>query len=1113
MKKIFLHILLGLLLLSGIELSAQDLRFKTVLDNPNSFIVDMKQDNLGFFWLINTARGLQKFDGVKAQTFLNDPSNANSIAPGQVSSLIIDADNNLWLGTYGSGLDRLDPSTNTFTHFRNNPKDAFSLSNDTVNAILEDHSGNLWIGTNQGLDLLDKNTGRFTHFSNNNHDPEGSSNPQVFKIYEDRKGILWICGRSSAKDHISPSALNLFDPTTKKITPYFWDSRKANNGIPGTFITDIYEDSKNKFWIVTDAGLYAMDRNTGKCTQYYPDPFNSSTLSRTPASKDVVSDIMFVTEDSSRALWVGMGQYGLNRYDPVTKTSMHFGLLYDFLDVSASNKRDTATGLNITLAIKGLSSKDGLFWVMGIGGIAQLNYKKTTFLFNNISKAALALYLEANGKILWIGTDKGLLRKDLATQNEKLLIFNPKENKTRGKYIHSIAADEAGNLWLGTGTGLLKFDPVTEKYVQYKKDLKNPGSISGNNVFYTFFDHNKNLWAASDSGVSRMDLATGRFTNYSVGQIAGNYKGFEVNRIAEDPEHNIWLTANWGLYKLDIKTGKFRKYLDDDLRSICVDAKGKVWAGGWQGLYAFNKTKDKFELFANEDSAVNISAVLDIIEDDQKNLWVSTTTSIIRINENRTKIKKYTKDNGVQLTQSLWSFSSFKGTDGRLFLGNYFGYYSFRPDQLSDNHISPPLNITSFKLGDKLINSENSGFLSLPIWQTEEIKLRHDENVFSFDFFSADYISSTDKKYSYILENYDNIWHNIGGEHQASFFNIPPGNYIFKVKAISSDGGSVEKSIRIIISPPWWETWWFRILSVITLVMVIYSLIRERSRKLKEENRRLEQNVTERTVQLKKSLEELKSTQAQLIQSEKLASLGELTAGIAHEIQNPLNFVNNFSEVSVELANELQEALRQRGIESNTEEGELVSDLIQNQEKIYYHGKRASSIVKGMLEHSRTSTGEKELTDINALADEYLRLAYHGLRAKDNTFNSDFKTDFDPNLPKIAVIPQDMGRVLLNLINNAFYATKGVKNPLVEVKTKRAENGVVISVKDNGSGMSEVTKAKIFQPFFTTKPTGEGTGLGLSLAYDIVTKGHGGTIEVESEESFGTTFIIKLPIS
>jgi signal transduction histidine kinase len=264
----------------------------------------------------------------------------------------------------------------------------------------------------------------------------------------------------------------------------------------------------------------------------------------------------------------------------------------------------------------------------------------------------------------------------------------------------------------------------------------------------------------------------------------------------------------------------------------------------------------------------------------------------------------------------------------------------------------------------------------------------------------------------------------------------------------------------------------------------------------------------------------LKKAQAQLIQSEKLASLGELTAGIAHEIQNPLNFVNNFSELSIDLAKEIKEKVEKRTlipdgritIKDKKYLEELINDLNSNQEKINFHGKRASSIVKGMLEHSSTSTGVKELTDINKLADEYLRLSYHGLRAKDKTFNSDYTTEFDENLPKISVIPQDIGRVILNLINNAFWAVKTIKKPLVIVKTEQKDNQIIIKVSDNGTGMSEATKAKIFQPFFTTKPTGQGTGLGLSLSYDIITKGHGGSIDVKSVEGEGTEFIVKLPI-
>ena len=298
---------------------------------------------------------------------------------------------------------------------------------------------------------------------------------------------------------------------------------------------------------------------------------------------------------------------------------------------------------------------------------------------------------------------------------------------------------------------------------------------------------------------------------------------------------------------------------------------------------------------------------------------------------------------------------------------------------------------------------------------------------------------------------------------------------------------------------------------------------------------------------LSRSLEELKAAQAQLIQSEKMASLGELTAGIAHEIQNPLNFDNNFSEVSAELLDEMKDELAK----GNTQDAiEMAEDIKQNLQKILTHGKRADGIVKGMLQHSRKSSGQKEPTDINALADEYLRLAYHGIRAKDHSFNATIKTDFDPRIGLVNIIPQDIGRVILNLITNAFYAvssmpplppdssapwppeggknydptvsvsTKLLKSPVAELSNKDASKqvealgdlGVHVSVHDNGPGIPAHILDKIFQPFFTTKPTGQGTGLGLSLSYDIV-KAHGGELKVETKEGEGSTFIIQLPVN
>lgn len=275
--------------------------------------------------------------------------------------------------------------------------------------------------------------------------------------------------------------------------------------------------------------------------------------------------------------------------------------------------------------------------------------------------------------------------------------------------------------------------------------------------------------------------------------------------------------------------------------------------------------------------------------------------------------------------------------------------------------------------------------------------------------------------------------------------------------------------------------------------------------------------IEEQRDQTNKALADLKLTQNQLIQSEKMASLGELTAGIAHEIQNPLNFINNFSEVNKEMIEEMEEELKN----GNTDEALVIANNIkENEEKINHHGKRADGIVKGMLQHSRASSNIKEPTDINKLADEYLRLAYHGLRAKDKSFNAEMVTHFDPKVPNAEVVPQDIGRVLLNLITNAFYATQQRKKtansdykPTLEVSTVLNGKSIRIKVKDNGVGIPDNIRDKILQPFFTTKPTGEGTGLGLSLSYDTIVKGHNGKINIESKEGEGSEFIIDLPLA
>ena len=302
------------------------------------------------------------------------------------------------------------------------------------------------------------------------------------------------------------------------------------------------------------------------------------------------------------------------------------------------------------------------------------------------------------------------------------------------------------------------------------------------------------------------------------------------------------------------------------------------------------------------------------------------------------------------------------------------------------------------------------------------------------------------------------------------------------------------------------------LLGILAMFLLVGIILYRNNRRKQMANKLLEKQKSE----TEKTLKELRDTQTQLIQSEKMASLGELTAGIAHEIQNPLNFVNNFSEVNDELIKELQAEAEKGNLEDVKA---IAKDIEFNSQKINHHGNRADSIVKGMLQHSRASTGQKEPTDINALADEYLRLAFHGLRAKDKSFNATMKTDFDGSIGKVSIIPQDVGRVVLNLINNAFYAVDEKRKqqgdgyePTVSVSTKQGKDKVEVKVKDNGNGIPQKVLDKIFQPFFTTKPTGQGTGLGLSLAYDIV-KAHGGELKVETKEREGSEFIIQLPLN
>jgi signal transduction histidine kinase len=627
-----------------------------------------------------------------------------------------------------------------------------------------------------------------------------------------------------------------------------------------------------------------------------------------------------------------------------------------------------------------------------------------------------------------------------------------------------------------------------------------------------------------------MDRKTGLFTRfYPYPENTNLGSPNAVTGIIEDKSGKLWI-SNWyggGVNLFNPESRKFKTYLKGMfLVNLYQDTDNVLWAAGTNGLFRFDPYKDDFEFFSANGYFTGIYEVRSIIEDKQKNLWITTRNEILRINPERDEINVFGQNFGVGQSDFIQK-SAYIKKSGEIYFGNLTGYFSFFPNEFIQSLRTPEIVFTSLWLSDKKLISGDGGPLKEDLNVQKEIKFRYNQNVFSVDLAIIDYANPKQNRLSYFLQNYDISWRNANSDRRAYYFNVPPGKYTFRVKGVNSYGVWAEKKLDIIVLPPWYRTWFayaIYALFFIAAVLVVFRFQRARLlQKEKEKNRKRElehaHEIETAYHNLEVVHENLKSTQTQLIQSEKMASLGQLTAGIAHEIQNPLNFVNNFSEVNTELSDEIAEEAEK----GNLDEIKIIAkDIKDNSEKINHHGKRAESIVKGMLLHSRGSSGHKEPTDINALCDEYLRLSYHGFRAKDKYFNADYKLELDESMPKIDVVPQDFGRVLLNLINNAFYVVneKAKQNidgykPEVIIKTASWNSpsggrGALISVKDNGPGIHPEIVDKIFQPFFTTKPTGQGTGLGLSLSYDIV-KAHGGEIQIESVEGEGSEFKIILP--
>jgi signal transduction histidine kinase/ligand-binding sensor domain-containing protein len=1038
-------------------------------------ILSMVEDKKGRIWIYTAEKGIYVLD-LKAGVVSNFIFSKQEFNFNADCSMIMDSRGLIWLGTNRDGLYILDPKDDTYRHIGK------LCSQDTGNAknITEDSSGNTWVSTATGLAILDFDSGR-TRFLN---DQKGLSVASVTALFRDSQNRIWVGTQEKG--------ISILDEDQGKIQHLGPAQGFANS------IHHFTEGNDKKLWLSSNVGAYIIDPSKQR-------------LQYLNTKKGLSDDHVHTTYlERQGQIWIATGT-ALNLMDTE-------GLMPNFLTAA-----DGLSGPDVWSFFE--DAQDHL-WIGSRQGIDIYDPER-----NRIKKVDNALQLTKSGGISYRIQQMPNGEYLIVAPRLGLGIFNPKQQSItmitaaqglNNPFPASSLVDRSGRIWTGT------FQNGGVEYIDLQnnifKVLTNKNGLVGNIVWELWEDNLGQIWVATDKGINIINVADNTISQLMEGGKISERNG---GAFLEDAQQRLWIGTRSGLLIADQKKGLLtvistENGLTDPAVYTLYENKGEIYVGTGNGFTVFTPKQKKSATEHFDYDVKSYGKAQGLIYTDfnagsaiayKDKLWWGIETQAMTVMNipQQDSTSSVTYISGITISDRTQNFY-----DNSAILKKYSGMDTLYSAQKDTFYISGKLPKETGWLKENKIQWDSlEDYFNLPV----NLKIPFEQNFISFQFTGTQMTNRDKTRYRYFLEGFDTQWSDITEKpYSENYRNLPAGKYTFKVSSRTLDGiWSLPAEFSFTILPHWTNTWWAWLLYALTFLIVVGSIVQYRARMLKKENLILEEKVKHRTAQLNKSVEDLKATQSQLVQSEKMASLGELTAGIAHEIQNPLNFVNNFSEVNKELLAEMAEEIKNGNID---EVKSLANDIADNEEKIIFHGKRADAIVKGMLQHSRASSGQKEPTDINLLADEYLRLAYHGLRAKDKSFNATLKTDFDKSIGNINVVPQDIGRVILNLITNAFYvvseksslakASEEDYEPTVWVSTKKEKNQILISVKDNGNGIPQKALDKIFQPFFTTKPTGQGTGLGLSLSYDIV-MAHGGELRVETKEGEGTEFTIALP--
>ena len=1098
------------LLFTGLGL-AQDLKISHV-DFPPSYrtgtINDMAQDPRGNIWMASMNQGLLKYDGTNFTQFAHERDDPNSLPADRLECVLVDREGIIWIGGFDAGLSRFDPITEIFTHFQHSETDTSSLRSNSIRSLAQDHEGTIWIGTVEGLDQLDPISFQVSHHLDQSQDALILDKEHIRVLFVDREGTLWAGGSSPFYGEESNGGLFKINVKTKNVQRYY--HTEETSSLIDNRVTALYEDSQGNFWVGTVGdGLHIMNRQEGTFNRYTYDPKDPGKLSRPPLRNFsyAADHIRSIEEDDQGHIWIGTMGNGINRFDPKTK-SVQFICCGDVGN----------NGLPSNLIWNYLKTRDGLLWISSWQPslreqiLVQINLTPNE-LYQKEFGIPIYSFAEGENENIYMGSNNLLIQIDKGG-NER--IVEQFDNLALGRLNH-LNKDNQGNLWISSETGLYKYNITDATLDPYTNGLQS-GSPETNTS--EIIDNNRILVGTVD-GLYLFELDQERFTKIEhTPDDVKSQTQHSVLIILKDSRNNIWIgLQNYGLKRFDLENQEFVDYpfvesVQNSIRSIYEDDYNNLYVGGGRsGLRQYYPDLDRFVVIKDESGLLTENTSIGGMKTSGDSIlwaWSTSHGGMIKY-DIKTNTGFLFDNNWLKPGTGFSAYGIFKSSNDDFYFGTSTGFVKFRTDDYArKSNYKPSPFVSKFQVNNELVSITDS--------VTSNLNFTYDQNDIAVTLGYINFLTgSGGNSVKYRLEQYDSEWREGKNDEEISYYRLPPGTYTFRIKAMDVYGEWTEQSLAFSIKPPWWKTWWAYLIYAFLFVMGVIMIDRYQRRRLVARERAVaREKELAQAKEIQKAYTQLKATQSQLVHAEKMASLGELTAGIAHEIQNPLNFVNNFSEVSSEMIDEATEELDQGDL---AEAKNVLKELKTNLDKINHHGIRASSIVRNMLAHSQARSGDRELADINQMADEYLRLAYHGFRAKDNGFKVTFETNLDKEIPPVKVITQDIGRVLLNLINNAFYActekSKKSENgysPKVTVTTTHENGHVKISVQDNGTGIPDDLVDKVFQPFFTTKPTGSGTGLGLSLSYDII-KAHGGDLHVESVAGTGTTFTILLNVT